>query len=155
VNPSPSPIIVFPGPIARYAFWDRPQSSARQWTEVTPALLYRPTTYWFSEVASAPPHPIFNKYVRSKVLTVEVLKSSIFWFTISCSPLIVNQRFGGTLQYHLQGQRISKAGYPQYGVTWSSETSFDLQWTTMHHNSTRQNSSFSNLMVFLKREKYF
>jgi hypothetical protein len=37
------------------------------------------------------------------------MKSSIFWNIMLCSPLKVNQRFGGTYRLHLQGQRMSQA----------------------------------------------
>jgi hypothetical protein len=41
--------------------------------------------------------------------TESTLKSSIFWDITPCSPLKVNQRFGGTCRLQLQGQRISRA----------------------------------------------
>jgi hypothetical protein len=37
------------------------------------------------------------------------MKTSIFWDIMSCSPLKVNQRCGGTCCLHLQGRRISQA----------------------------------------------
>jgi hypothetical protein len=40
--------------------------------------------------------------------TVSLLKSSIFWDIMPCSPLKVNRRFGGTCRLHLQARRISK-----------------------------------------------
>jgi hypothetical protein len=39
----------------------------------------------------------------------QMLKSSIFWDLMPCSPLKVNRRFGGTCGLHLQGRRIGKA----------------------------------------------
>jgi hypothetical protein len=43
-----------------------------------------------------------------EVSTAVVIKSSIFWDMMLCSPLKVNRRFGGTCR-HLLGQRISRA----------------------------------------------
>jgi hypothetical protein len=43
------------------------------------------------------------------VLTAVVMKSTIFWDIMSCSPLKVNRRFGGTYRLNFQGQRISRA----------------------------------------------
>jgi hypothetical protein len=48
-------------------------------------------------------------FVGSEVLTTVVLKSSIFWDIMPCSPLKIKQRFGGTCCLHLQGRRISQA----------------------------------------------
>jgi hypothetical protein len=49
-----------------------------------------------------------NKYlVGFEVLTVVVMKSSIFWDIMLCSWLKVNRHFRGTYRLHLQGQRIS------------------------------------------------
>jgi hypothetical protein len=41
--------------------------------------------------------------VRSEVLTAVVIRNSICWDVTPCSPLKVNQRFGGTNPLHLQG----------------------------------------------------
>jgi hypothetical protein len=49
----------------------------------------------------------FNIYVGSEVLTALVMKSTIFWDIMPCSPLSVNRRFEGTYRLHLQGQKIS------------------------------------------------
>jgi hypothetical protein len=40
-------------------------------------------------------------FVRFEVLTVVVVKSTIFWTIMPCSLLKVNRRFGGTSFYHL------------------------------------------------------
>jgi hypothetical protein len=45
--------------------------------------------------------------IRSEVLTAVVIKSSICRDIMPCSPLIVNQRFGGKYRLYLQGIRIS------------------------------------------------
>jgi hypothetical protein len=47
--------------------------------------------------------------VEFQVLTVVILKSSVFCDIIQFSPLIINQRFGGTCHLHLQDRRISEA----------------------------------------------
>jgi hypothetical protein len=41
------------------------------------------------------------KDVGFEVLTAVVMKSTIFWDITLCSPLSVNQRFGGTYRLHL------------------------------------------------------
>jgi hypothetical protein len=50
-----------------------------------------------------------NFVVGFEVLTAVVVKSSVFWDITLCSPLQVNQRFGGTCFLFLQGERISQA----------------------------------------------
>jgi hypothetical protein len=49
------------------------------------------------------------QYVGFEVLSVVVMKSSIFWDVTLCTLLKVNWRFGGTCCLHLQDQRISQA----------------------------------------------
>jgi hypothetical protein len=44
--------------------------------------------------------------IASEARTAVFKKSSVFWVTISCSPLTVNWRFGGTYNLFLQGKRI-------------------------------------------------
>jgi hypothetical protein len=44
-----------------------------------------------------------------EVLTAVVLKSSIFWDFMSCSPLKVNRHFGRTCRLPLQDRRINHA----------------------------------------------
>jgi hypothetical protein len=88
--------------------------------------------------------------VAFEVLTAVVMKISIFWDVMSCSPLKVNRRFGGTCRLHLQGWRISQArnqheaggrqsswliGLVYFAslkmeATCSSKTSVNFQWTT-------------------------
>jgi hypothetical protein len=36
------------------------------------------------------------------------MKKSIFWNTIACSPLKVNQRFGGICRFHLEGRKTGE-----------------------------------------------
>jgi hypothetical protein len=47
--------------------------------------------------------------VGFEVLTVVVMKSSVFWYITLCSPLEVSHRFRGTC-FNLQGQRIISQG---------------------------------------------
>jgi hypothetical protein len=47
--------------------------------------------------------------VGFEVLTAVVMKSTIFWDIMPCSPLKVDQRFRGTYHLHFQGRRISQA----------------------------------------------
>jgi hypothetical protein len=42
-------------------------------------------------------------FVEFKVLTAVVMKSSVFWDIMPCSPLKVNRRFGRTYPLNLQG----------------------------------------------------
>jgi hypothetical protein len=37
--------------------------------------------------------------------TYVVLKSTIFWDIMPCSPLSVNRRFGGTYRLHIEGRK--------------------------------------------------
>jgi hypothetical protein len=46
--------------------------------------------------------------VGTEVLTVVVVKSTIFWVITPYTPLKVNRRFGGTYHLHLQGQSTSR-----------------------------------------------
>jgi hypothetical protein len=45
--------------------------------------------------------------VGFEVLTVVVMKSTIFWDITPCSLLRINRCFGGTYCLQLQGQKIS------------------------------------------------
>jgi hypothetical protein len=58
--------------------------------------------------------------VGFEVLTVVVVKSTIFGDITPCSPLKVGLRFGGTYCLHLQGRRISRARY-QRESRWQAE----------------------------------
>jgi hypothetical protein len=58
-----------------------------------------------------------NTEAGFEVLTLVVMKSTIFWDITQCSPLKVSRRFGGTLRMV---------------VRWSCETSADFQRTTEH-----------------------
>jgi hypothetical protein len=93
-------------------------------------------------------------YSRFDVLTTVVMKSSIFWDIMSCSPLKVNRRFGGTCRLHFQGLRIIQARNqamfstcfhvcflldfffePEMEATDSSEKSADFKRTTQSYIS--------------------
>jgi hypothetical protein len=50
-----------------------------------------------------------DKHVGFEVLTAVVMKNTIFWNIMACSPLSVNWYFGGTYRFHLQGRKISRA----------------------------------------------
>jgi hypothetical protein len=63
--------------------------------------------------------------VGFEVLRAVVMKSSIFWDIMLCSPLKVNRGFGGTYRLNRQGPEISHArnqlqsrwqGWPLHGV---------------------------------------
>jgi hypothetical protein len=43
-----------------------------------------------------------------EVLTVVVMKITVFWDITPCSPLKFNRRFGRTYHLHLQGRKISQ-----------------------------------------------
>jgi hypothetical protein len=61
--------------------------------------------------------------VRFEVLTVVVIKSTIFWDITPCSPLRVNRRFGGTYRLHLQCRKTSRA-WNQSESRWQAELCF-------------------------------
>jgi hypothetical protein len=46
--------------------------------------------------------------VGTEVLTQVSMKSAASW-DISCSPVEVHRRFGGTYCFHLQGRSVSRA----------------------------------------------
>jgi hypothetical protein len=70
---------------------------------------------------------------QSKVLTAVVIKSSIFRDIIPCSPLKINQRFGGTCRFNLQYRRISQARN-QHEV--GSKHRWFLAWVTLQMKAT-------------------
>jgi hypothetical protein len=54
------------------------------------------------------------EFVGIEVLTAVVMKRSVFWDIISCSPLKVNRCFGGTCRLNLRhdtGSRQDYAGF--------------------------------------------
>jgi hypothetical protein len=69
-----------------------------------------------------------NQYcVGFEVLTAVVMKSSIFWDIMSCSPLKVTPRFGGTCRLHLQIRRMSQTtNEREAGCKQSSEDGGDV-----------------------------
>jgi hypothetical protein len=64
--------------------------------------------------------PCIEKLVRNH----EVKKSTISWEIKPCSPLKVNQRFGGTYHLHLHG-RVSRVRY-QFKSRWQADILLDL-----------------------------
>jgi hypothetical protein len=55
-------------------------------------------------------HRMVGWLVNDERIRKEVdVKSIIFWDMTQCSPLSVNQHFGGTYRLHLQGRKISQA----------------------------------------------
>jgi hypothetical protein len=50
-----------------------------------------------------------DNFLGFEILTAVIMKNSIFWDTMPCSPLKVNQYFGETCCVYLQDQRISQA----------------------------------------------
>jgi hypothetical protein len=50
--------------------------------------------------------PIKTEAIWFEVLTMVVMKSSVFWDTTSCRPLKVSRNFGGTYRLHLQSRRV-------------------------------------------------
>jgi hypothetical protein len=50
-----------------------------------------------------------TKYVGCQVLAAVVTKTLIFWDITPCSPLKVNQLFGGTCRLHCKSRKISQA----------------------------------------------
>jgi hypothetical protein len=52
-----------------------------------------------------------HSFTGFEVLTAMVTESSFLWVITPCNSLKVNQRFGGTCSFHLQGRRIIQAAY--------------------------------------------
>jgi hypothetical protein len=48
-------------------------------------------------------------FLRFEILTVVVMKSTVFWDITPCSPLKVNRHFGGKYRLHIQDRKISSA----------------------------------------------
>jgi hypothetical protein len=46
--------------------------------------------------------------VAVEILTAVDMKNSVFWDVLPCSPVKVNQCFGGIYCLHLQGLRVSQ-----------------------------------------------
>jgi hypothetical protein len=46
--------------------------------------------------------------VGSEVLTAVIMKSTVFWDIMLCSPLKVNRRFGGKYRLKFQARRIGR-----------------------------------------------
>jgi hypothetical protein len=55
--------------------------------------------------------------VGVEVFTAVVMKCTIFWDIMPCSPLKVNRRFGGTYRLHLQGRKMSRESSDCYLIT--------------------------------------
>jgi hypothetical protein len=76
--------------------------------------------------------------INSRVCAaIYYLKSSVFWDIMSCIPLKVNRRFGGTYRLIIQDRRISQARNQceagRKKSSYSSETSVDFQRTTRRY----------------------
>jgi hypothetical protein len=115
---------------------------------------YQWRAFKFSHEISVCTLQTFHRYLGLEALTAVVMKCSTFWDITPHSPLKVNQSFGGTYSLHLQSRRISQARKQRENrwksllsttftlvscldysstlkieATYSSETSFDFQWT--------------------------
>jgi hypothetical protein len=72
------------------------------------------------------------------------MNSSIFWDIMLCSPLKVNQHFGGKCCLHLQGKRISHARkQPEAGSKHSNQLAKILvytgnRWAKQHNKSVQE-----------------
>jgi hypothetical protein len=64
-------------------------------------------------------------YLGFEVLTMVVMKSTVFWDITPCGPLKFNRRFRGTCRLHFQG-RISQARY-QHESRWNGGSDMFLQ----------------------------
>jgi hypothetical protein len=83
-------------------------------------------------------------YVRFEVSTAVTMKNAVFWDMMLCRSC-VNQRFGGTYHFHLQGRKIHKRGtsvsrWPQPLKRWFTQ---DL------HDTTSQKTAFYKEIVYL------
>jgi hypothetical protein len=67
---------------------------------------------WLFPAMSVCPHlaRLTRMPIGFEVLTAAVMKRTIFWDIMPCSPLSVNRRFGGTCSLRLQGKenKLSK-----------------------------------------------
>jgi hypothetical protein len=70
----------------------------------------------------------YEYYVGFEVLTVVVMKGTIFWDIMLCSALKVNRRFGGTYCLDLQGRRISRARNQKQSSTCHLLSHWFLAW---------------------------
>jgi hypothetical protein len=76
-----------------------------------------------------------NISVGFEVLTGVVMKSTIFWGIISCSPLQNQPTFRGTYHLHLQGRRIGRAK-KQSESRWQSSAYFStMKMEAMFHRN--------------------
>jgi hypothetical protein len=82
------------------------------------------------------------KHVRIEVVTPLVMRNLFFWKVMTCSPLKVNRRFGGTclylqaLLYHLHFVDVFFLAYSstlEIVATSSFETSVDFQRNTSRY----------------------
>jgi hypothetical protein len=80
---------------------------------------------------------MMNWYAGFKVLTVVVMKRTVFWDIMSCSLLKVNRCFGGTYRSHLQKRRtgflLGLFFDSEGGMACFSQMSVDFQQTTRHY----------------------
>jgi hypothetical protein len=74
-----------------------------------------------------------------------VMKSSVFWDIVPCSPLKVNRRLGGTCRLHLQGRRINQ---PRTSVKEGGKQS--LNFSGLHGVISQKTEQFA---IFLGCEK--
>jgi hypothetical protein len=72
-----------------------------------------------------PKHTLTNNtfVVGFEVLTAVVMKSTIFWDIMPCSPLKANRHFRRTYRLHFQGRSISRTRY-QHEIMWQAEPCF-------------------------------
>jgi hypothetical protein len=95
---------------------------------------------------------------------VVVMKRSILWYTMSCSPLKANRSFRGKGRLHIQAELFLQPAFKQvsclaYSSTLnvearcSSETSVDFQritWRYMQENRTLNHCSYSDSFLYWK-----
>jgi hypothetical protein len=89
--------------------------------------------------------------VGFEVVTAVVMKSTVFWDIMACSPLKVNRRFGGHIasifrveKYTERGTILKQCGKQYYYVA----TSVDFQRTTRCY--IPEHGTLQKLKVFLK-----
>jgi hypothetical protein len=116
----------------------------------------------------SPKNARYKKSVGFEVLTAVVMKSSIFWDIMPCSPLEISRRFGGIYRLHLQGRIINRARNqresrwhslpPAFTLVscsaYSSEMPVDFQQTTRRfipEDVTLQNYHTSGWSYFIWR----
>jgi hypothetical protein len=78
---------------------------------------------------------------------VVVTKISVFWDTTSCSPFKVNERFGVSRRFHLQGRKICQCESGNSGFLLIPPQR-RLTFNGLHGVTSQEIQLFETLLVF-------